>query len=55
MTWWMPLKDYQQETLDELAKYCAAVRVCVERRVARPDRVAFEQVTGARLLRAAWL
>lgn len=46
MTWWMPLKDYQQETLDELAKYCAAVRVCVERRVARPDRVAFEQVTG---------
>lgn len=46
MTWCMPLKDYQQETLERLAAFSAAVRVGLERGAARPDREAFEQVTG---------
>lgn len=42
----LPLKDYQKETLVRLADYCAAERSCYDRNITRPERDAFEQVTG---------
>jgi type III restriction enzyme len=40
------LKDYQQECLDKLADYCRAVRAEAARGSRRPERDAFETVTG---------
>ncbi len=40
------LKDYQRETLARLAEYCDAVRTHSARDTARPDRDAFEALTG---------
>lgn len=40
------LKDYQQECLDRLADYCRAVRAEAVRGSHRPERDAFETVTG---------
>ena len=40
------LKDYQQECLDRLADYCRAVRAEAARGSRRPERDAFETVTG---------
>ena len=40
------LKDYQQECLDTLAEYCRAVRAEAVRGSRRPERDAFETVTG---------
>jgi len=42
---WMPLKDYQQESIDELARYCAQVRGYQARGADHPQRDAFEKVT----------
>ncbi len=42
---WLPLKDYQKETLNRLAEYCTAARDCYDRGVNRFERDAFEHVT----------
>lgn len=42
---WMPLKDYQQETLNHLATYCRENRAQMERGALRPQRDAFELLT----------
>ena len=43
---WLPLKEYQKETLQRLAEYCAAARDRYDRGVNRFEREAFEHVTG---------
>ncbi len=43
---WMPLKDYQRETLCVLGDYCRAVREQPQRGAARPQRDAFETLTN---------
>ena len=43
---WLPLKDYQKETLNRLAEYCAAARDRYDRGVNRFERDAYEEVTG---------
>jgi type III restriction enzyme len=40
------LKDYQQECLDRLTEYCRAVRAAAATGLYRPERDAFERVTG---------
>ncbi len=45
---WLPLKDYQRETLGRLAEYCVAARSGYDRGVNRFEREAFEQITGRR-------
>ncbi len=42
---WMPLKDYQQETLDHLGAYCREIRSQMARGAAKPQRDAFELLT----------
>lgn len=43
---WMPLKDYQRETLRVLGEYCQAVRGHAARGALRPQREAFDALTG---------
>ncbi len=43
---WLPLKDYQQETLRRLADYCMAARSRYDRGMNRFERDAFEAFTG---------
>ena len=52
---WLPLKEYQKETLQRLAEYCTAARNRYDRGINRFERDAFEYVTGPRLLRPARL
>lgn len=42
----LPLKNYQLETVAKLGEYCDAVRRASLTRVRRPEREAFEAVTG---------
>lgn len=42
----LALKDYQRETLAKLAEYCDAVRMHAARDTARPERDAYEAMTG---------
>ena len=42
----LALKDYQRETMTRLAEYCDAVRTRSAPDVTRPERDAFEHVTG---------
>ena len=42
----LALKDYQRETLARLAEYCDAVRTHAARDAVRPDRDAYEAITG---------
>lgn len=42
----VPLKEYQRECLEKLAAYCSEVRSQDARGAARPEREAFEAVTG---------
>jgi len=44
----LPLKDYQKETLKVLREYAAACRRAIEAGRPRPERDAFEEVTGGR-------
>lgn len=43
---WMPLKEYQRQTLADLGDYCGAVRDRANRGAAKPQREAFEDITG---------
>jgi type III restriction enzyme len=43
---WMPLKDYQRETLSILGEYCRAVRQQLYAGAQKPQRDAFESMTG---------
>ena len=43
---WLPLKEYQKETLQRLADYYAAARERYDRSVNRFERDAFEHITG---------
>lgn len=42
----LALKDYQRETLARLAEYCDVVRTHAARDTARPERDAYEAITG---------
>jgi type III restriction enzyme len=41
----MPLKEYQQESLDRLGEYCQAICRATARGESKPARAAFEQIT----------